>query len=423
MNASVWAEDLADLHCPSAVVPTDADTVIIGAGYTGLNAARELARSGQRVVVFNKDSIGDGASGINFGSAALGVAAPYRAICARYGKAFARSVAELAGKVLEEFCQLICREAIDCDLQKTGHITIALNRGQLTRLEETKRKWDSFSDCGLVLLSKDKVKQYLDVDRVCGGLLNADSYSLNPAKYLAGLFNAAVLAGATVLEHAPISDIQRIGPGLFESRCANALIRSKHVVVCTDGCPMPGFKPSQRGIVPVNSYIIATGPLTDSQARLISRRVFWTAHTVPYYFRLTASNRLLFGSRKNIAAKPSKSRDTAELIAGMNTVLPFTDGIPVTHSWSGPLGFTFDRLPHIGVADGIHYALGYCGKGIPWSAHCGIAVANLIKGVVKPEAVVLTPIVQPLLYHGSAWFLRPLSWYYRSKDALIALKQ
>lgn len=414
MNASIWADDLGDLQGPIQPVPAEADAVIVGAGYTGLNAARELARSGWRVVVLDQGSVGDGASGVNFGSAALGVAAPWKDLSARYGDAVARSWAALSVRALADLCALIDREGIDCQLRRSGHITIALDRGQMARLERTKGRWDGFADPGLVLLPAAAAREHLDIAAIRGALLNPQSYTLNPAKYLAGLFRAAVRAGVTVVQRTRVEGIRRLGPELFETRCGAALLRSRHAIVCTDGTRMPGFRPSRRGIVTIHSYMIATAPLTDEELRPISAHPFATARTMPDYFRRTVDNRLLFGSRRNLAP-PSPAGDAAELAARMRALLPFTAGFPVTHSWSGPMGFTLDRLPHVGVADGIHYALGYCGKGIPWSAYCGRAVADLVKGG-EPEGVVATPLIQPRLDRGHPWFLRALSWYYRTRD-------
>ena len=45
----------------------DADVCILGAGYTGLSAALELAEAGYRVVVLEAERIGWGASGRNGG--------------------------------------------------------------------------------------------------------------------------------------------------------------------------------------------------------------------------------------------------------------------------------------------------------------------------------------------------------------------
>ena len=43
------------------------DVAIVGAGYTGLAAARHLARAGASVVVFERDYVGAGASSRNGG--------------------------------------------------------------------------------------------------------------------------------------------------------------------------------------------------------------------------------------------------------------------------------------------------------------------------------------------------------------------
>src|SRR6476469_159431 len=49
------------------------DVAIVGAGYTGLAAARQLARSGAAVIVFDRNSIGSGASSRNGGQVLAGM--------------------------------------------------------------------------------------------------------------------------------------------------------------------------------------------------------------------------------------------------------------------------------------------------------------------------------------------------------------
>lgn len=413
---SVWAAALAGVRGTAGMPPRDADVVIVGAGYTGLNAARELARAGQHVAVVDKGAVGSGASGVNFGSAALGLAAGWGALAESHGDAFARSAARLSQSVLADFRALVEREGIDCELRRPGHVTIAFHRGQMEALERAKASWDRFAEHGLVLLSKADALGALDAPGVCGGLLNPDSYTIHPAKYLAGLFGAAVRAGATIVERMMVTAVRRVSAGHFETSCGASTIRSKHVIVCTDGFRVPGFAVSQRGITPIYSYLIATEPLPDDASRRVAGHAFATAHAIPDYFRRTPDGRLLFGSRKNLE-KPSPSGDEAALAARMHALLPFTKGLRVTHSWHGPLGFTADRLPHVGVADGIHYALGYCGKGIPWSAYCGVAVADLVRGVRTPDPVIAMPLALPRLDRSSAWFLKPMSWYSRTRDA------
>ena len=44
----------------AAELPTETDIAIIGGGYTGLSAARTLAKNGSRVVVLERETIGWG---------------------------------------------------------------------------------------------------------------------------------------------------------------------------------------------------------------------------------------------------------------------------------------------------------------------------------------------------------------------------
>ncbi len=61
-----WWEDQPD-YKESSGLQKKTDTVIVGAGFTGLSAAITLAKSGVSVVVFDSEDIGFGASTRNGG--------------------------------------------------------------------------------------------------------------------------------------------------------------------------------------------------------------------------------------------------------------------------------------------------------------------------------------------------------------------
>ncbi len=54
--------------------------------------------------------------------------------------------------------------------------------------------------------------------------------------------------------------------------------------------------------------------------------------------------------------------------------------IPLSHSWSGKLGITFDEMPHIGRVEGIWYAYGYAGHGVAVASLLGREVGEMIAG-------------------------------------------
>src|SRR3981189_1481714 len=66
--------------------PQTVDVAIIGAGFTGLSAARTLAKSGASVAVFDAQTIGWGASSRNGGMVLTGLKPPASTLISRYGK-------------------------------------------------------------------------------------------------------------------------------------------------------------------------------------------------------------------------------------------------------------------------------------------------------------------------------------------------
>jgi len=101
------------------------DVAIVGAGYTGLSAARHLARAGATVVVLEREEIGWGASSRNGGQVLTGLRLEPAALVARFGEARARQLFDAALESIARLETLVAEEAIDCEYARTGHIQAA----------------------------------------------------------------------------------------------------------------------------------------------------------------------------------------------------------------------------------------------------------------------------------------------------------
>ena len=85
---------------------------------------------------------------------------------------------------------------------------------------------------------------------------------------------------------------------------------------------------------------------------------------------------------------------------------------PVSHSWTGKLGLTFDLMPHIGRVQGIWYAYGYAGHGVAMASRMGSEVAEMIAGLrasslfsrIPHARYFFTPHDRVYLPLVSAWF-------------------
>ena len=95
----------------------EVEVCIVGAGFTGLSAALELAERGHEVVVLEAAKVGWGASGRNGGQIVNGLNAGLETIGRRYGRAtadFVATVVQEGGRIIRE---RVARYGIDCDLK------------------------------------------------------------------------------------------------------------------------------------------------------------------------------------------------------------------------------------------------------------------------------------------------------------------
>src|SRR3990172_2127079 len=71
-------------------IPEKVDVAIVGGGYTGLSAARTLAKRGVKVVVLETETIGWGASSRNGGMTLTGLKPSMHTVIKSYGRDVAK---------------------------------------------------------------------------------------------------------------------------------------------------------------------------------------------------------------------------------------------------------------------------------------------------------------------------------------------
>ncbi len=180
-------------------VPDTVDVAIVGSGYTGLNAARVLAKSGTTVAVLERHSIGWGASSRNGGMATPGIKRPLKQIDAQYGRDYAHQFWQASLDAIDLIDQLVREERIDCDWQRNGHIALAAKASHFESQRQSSQ-WlkDEFGH-ETTLVAPGDLHSEIGSGIYFGGL--ADNYSggLQPAKYVFGLARAAARYGVHLL--------------------------------------------------------------------------------------------------------------------------------------------------------------------------------------------------------------------------------
>jgi glycine/D-amino acid oxidase-like deaminating enzyme len=408
--------------------PQRVDVAVIGAGFTGLSAARTLAKSGASVAVFDTQTIGWGASSRNGGMVLTGLKLPASTLIARYGKEVTARMYAASLESIDFVERLVREENIACDFARCGHLEVACKRKHFDDFrrsaEETARHFHHHQR----LIPKDQLQSEIGSAIYHGGLVDDSSAGVNPARLVAGLASAAERAGAAIFERAHVDQIQREGASGWKVATARGTLRAHNVIVATSGYTTRVTPALQKKIIPIGSYIIVTEVLPEKLAAELSprNRMIYDSKNYLYYYRLTPDRRMLFGGRAAFFPETSSTiRRSAEILRrGMLSVYPQLRDATIEYVWGGTLDFAFDIMPHAGQLDGLHFSLGYAGHGVAISTYLGDKVAQAIlhgrngnaRGDENPFAAIPFPGAPLGLYNGRPWFLPVAGAWYKLLD-------
>ncbi len=128
---SYWTDTVAmPTTDASRRLPESADVAVVGGGYSGLSAARTLARSGAHVVVLEAETLGWGASSRNGGMVLTGMKLPAETLIGRYGLEPVRRMYAASLASIDYVEQVLGEEGIACDFSRSGHLEVASKQGQ-----------------------------------------------------------------------------------------------------------------------------------------------------------------------------------------------------------------------------------------------------------------------------------------------------
>jgi glycine/D-amino acid oxidase-like deaminating enzyme len=257
-----------------------------------------------------------------------------------------------------------------------------------------------------------------------GGIVIRESGGMHPAKLHRAVWRLAEAAGARVYGHAEVLGIDG-RPGRFVAHTVRGDVAADKVLVATNaytgafnGTMSPYLR---RRLIPVTAYMVATEELPPDLAKRLmpTNRMGADTKRSLYAYRLSPDGRrIIFAGRAKFrdideqAATPILHRFACE-------VWPELRDFRITHCWKGFVGFTFDKLPHLGEHDGIHYVAGCQGNGVALMSYLGHQAAlKMISGAERQCGHDGVPFPTRPTYRGRPWFLPAVGAYYKARDAL-----
>lgn len=415
---SLWA---ATAMPPREFAPLEgdaqADVVVIGAGYTGLSAARHLAASGLEPLVLEADQPGWGASGRNGGVITAKFRRSFPDIAAAHGKDVAKRMYDIAHEAVDSVAEMVDEFGIaGANLTRSGQVKAAHNHETLAHaVAEAQWLKVELGDGTMSVLSADQVREETGSGTFVGGVLNAGSGGIHPLNYVRGLSKGVAARGVRIFARSPALRIRREDSGVVVETPAGS-VRARQAVIATNSYSdlTDATRSFQRTLVPFRSAIIATEKLSANLAASImpTRRTYTETKRMMRWFRMV-DDRVIFGGRGAFGKRDSPAAFEALRKAMVGIFPPLAD-VPLAYTWSGLVAMTLDSVPHVGRADDrILFAMGYNGAGVAMSTLMGRYIASFARGETpdvglldarRLRRVPLYPLREPGIRLVAGWY-------------------
>lgn len=392
-NRSLWVTKTPDYRPGEPLRKhISADLAIIGGGFTGTSMAYHFSRRypEKRVVLLEAKTLGNGASGRNGG-----MMLNWLSDGVDYGAEMMRRIYDTTNSGIRMILDIIERHSLDVDYRCDGTLTVLTDP---RRAEAAHAEVEYLNGAGIPVqfLDSSALKQRFDISGVYGAVLDPNSGQINGAQLTRGLRPVLLEQGVELYENTPVLKIREGATMTLVT--PEGEVNAKAIVLATNGYTGKlGY--FRDALFPLHSHVFATAPLSKAQLDQLGWRDFAGFSDDLdriSYSSLTRDGNIIFGGGsnqsyaylfKNRTAYPgtpdSAERSFAKMESTMQSYLPDSKSLPITHRWTGTLGITLNRNCLVGVRGenrNIFYGIGYCGHGVTLSNIAGKALVDLYSG-------------------------------------------
>nr|WP_295926706.1 FAD-dependent oxidoreductase [uncultured Dyadobacter sp.] len=356
-NASLWNFDTHPAG-PEDRLSTDEtyDTLIVGAGITGLTAALMLQKAEKKCIVADAHHAGFGTTGgttahINT-FADTTFAEVEKAFSEEAATRFARAIAQSV-ETIDQFVQTY---NIDCDFEwKRGFVYAETDQ----EAKELDNLYESALRAGVQASRTGTVPTSASYRKA---VVFEGQAQFHPLKYIGGLQKAFVAAGGTVLENTQIREVSSTDTH-HVAVADNVEIKAKTIIYATH-IPPGGINVLHFRNAPYRSYVIAA---TLKNGAYPPDLVYDMQDPYHYFRTHTVDGQpyLIAGGHDHKTGHGDPEQSFADLIAYTSELYEIDT---VVTRWSAQYYVPADGLPYIGhlpgASAGIYAATGFNGNGM-----------------------------------------------------------
>jgi len=393
---SYWDDSASIARYPALKRELTVDTVIIGAGITGLTAAYLLKRSGQNVAVIDRRRIGGVDSSRTTAHVTYVTDRDLTELVKHFGRDHAWAAWDGGLAAIEQIDRIVQREGIDCEwtwVSGYKHQTVDAKNDQRRQLrEEAQLAVDLGFDA-----------RYLDAVPFVGtpGIEYAGQAKFHPRKYLAALAKLIDGDGSHLFEH---TESEEVRDNPCAVKAAGRTIHCERVLIATHTPLMGKTNIASATLLQTKLYLYTSYVIGGRLPKgAVPEASFWDTADPYRYLRVDAHRDFDYAIYGGADHKTGQAEDEAacyrQLEDAARRLMPQLD---VTHRWSGQVVETNDGLPFIGeTSKGQFAATGYSGNGMTFGTLAGMMAHDWATGRKNPWSALFDPGRTKV--RGGAW--------------------
>jgi glycine/D-amino acid oxidase-like deaminating enzyme len=418
---SLWAATAVPAPATAPLdTDTQADVIVVGAGYCGLSTALHLAERGVRVVVLESKEIGFGGSGRNGGQVIPGLKHDPSELLRMFGPEEGQRLVDFAKGTADAVFELIDKHGMDVPRTRQGWIQGAHTPAALQLAERRTRDWQA-QGVAARQLDRNETARLLGTDKYFGGWLDPRGGGVQPLSYARELARAAQAAGVVIHTGTPVTELTQANGKWQAATARGPRVTAERVVMCTNGYTDGLWPGLRKTIINANSFQVATEPLPEAIRKTVlpEGHVSSDARNLLLYYRLDHAGRLLMGGRGTFrepdAGQPGDWSHLEHVVAKL---FPQAAGVPIAYCWCGHVAITRDYLPHLHEpAPGLLIDIGCQGRGVGLQTRMGQALAQYVATGDKKALPVQPSDMRPFpLYGLRRLYVSAVIGWYRMTD-------
>lgn len=336
---SLWLDSNKKANTfPSLSSDIEADVCIIGAGIFGLTCAYYLSNLGFKVVVLEKDDIGEKTTGHTTAKITSQHSLFYDYLINSYGKKFASDYLEANEKAIENIKQIIDKEKIKCDFEYQNSYVYTTQKSELGAI---KKEVSAVESLGFPCEFVTKVGLPFEIE---GAICFKNQAQFHPLKYLNGLCKSVTSHNGKIFTNTTVTNIEESNNYTYLVSANDVTVKSKFVIVATH-YPFINFPGMYfLKMYQSTSYIIAV----DTKKTLFNGMYINDTNPIFSYrtVKYKGKKLLLIDGGDHKTGQPSCYQDTYGILE--QEAKKFYPNCEVLYRWNTRDCISLDKIPYIG---------------------------------------------------------------------------